>query len=134
MGTCDASTEFLQSYSFNIQWRLGYSVATIGVAFYLLIVVLFAYIYARYKSNGTSNTEDDVDEKEQRDLRIAVFFSVLFNVFTFLGAVSVLVIGVALGYSLASNNVDCVRLAKDVNAIPLVEAAKRECVLNPNAC
>lgn len=118
---CDVQSPFLRTYAAGTRWRMASSAATTAAACYLLCIILFAFVYIKITVDG--NTE-----------QIETFFGILFHMATFMGVLIVIVASMAIGFSLASQNVDCLRIAKDVNSIPIVKAALEECRVNPAAC
>lgn len=106
-------TSYLQSYTAGTRWKLAFTAATTAAACYLFCIVIFGYIYS-----------DDMDQ----------FFGILFHIVTLMGILIIVPVASVIGFSLASKQLNCVNIAKDINSIPLVQASMEECRLNPAAC
>ena len=132
MTFCDAQTTFLHSFSASLRWRVAFIAASVAIAVYMVVCILFAFWNAHVYVADSSVAHDD--DEMTHDMEVARFFRILFNWHVIIGVLITAAAGAWIGYSLSLDNGSCVDLAKDINSIPIVRAAREECDVNPAAC
>lgn len=109
-----------------VRGRLAATMATVSAAAYLVVVIIFGYLHSRAATDEAA--------EDARSAQITAYFSVLFNVQVAGGLLIALACGAIIGVSLAADNADPARLARAINAMPLVRAARDACATNPALC